>query len=310
MDHRAPIIAALLLAAAPATGNDAWQLIAVRALEHQATYAGFVDERAGITVGVHGVVAYTTDGGRTWLPGRNASDCRSALELLPDGFAWHAGTVQVRRSFNGGRTWYRVSGFQRDGMDLARCLSFADENRGLLATDRHLFTTDDGGLHWRELALPVPLEEIAAVSLAPRPPPPDDRAPARVALETTRPVIARLLDRAGALWVRDDGMGWQPAESPLASRRFHVAARAPTAVVRFTASGEGAVAAFVEDGGRGRCRLWRRDASGGNWKEEPVPLDEPGTLFLSPDARVLTWKAADRDELRVYVRRARATRGK
>lgn len=311
MARRAVIVLASLavnasLAGRASPADAGWRLAAVRTLEHQATYAGFLDARAGITVGLHGLVAYTTDGGATWIEGRNVSDCRSALELLPDGFAWHAGTVQVNRSFNGGRTWYRVAGFQGAGMDLARSLSFADENRGLVATDRRLYATEDGGLHWHALALPAGVDEIAAVSLALRPSPSGAHEPTRVTLETTRPVIARVLDRTGRLWVTEDGGArWTPAESPLAGMRFQVAARAPTAFLRFTPSGEGAVTAFVEEGGRARCRLWRRDGVEDGWSEEAVPLEEPGTLFPSPDARVLTWKSADRDEVRVYVRDAR-----
>jgi hypothetical protein len=167
------VLAALAAGAAPAARPQArpgaaWHLVAARAHDFPITYAGFVDERTGITVGVHGRVTYTTDGGGLWR-------------------------------------------------------------------------TDDAGASW-----------------------------------------------------------WR-ARSPLQGQPFQVAARAQTAYLRFTPAGEGALAAFVRERGRWRCRVWRAAAGTEGWSPEAVPLESPGTLFLSPDARVLTWKSADRDELRVYA---------
>lgn len=307
-----------LLAAAPAAAAEpGWRLVARRTFEHRVTAAGFVDARRGLTVGGAGAgnMAYvftTADGGRSWREAASPSWRRHALELSAAGFAWHAGVLQIGRSFDFGRTWYHGGSFGEADVGPAVLLSFADENRGLVATARRLGRTGDGGLRWTKVPLPEGVEELAAVSLAVAPPGPGARAPSLVGLHTIRQTVARALDAAGALWMDDgSGAGWRRVESPLAGARLHRAGGAATAALRFTPDGEGAVAAFVAEGGRWRLRAWRAAAGGARWVEERLPaLDEPGSLFLSPDAGVLTWKSLERNELRVYVRRARATRGK
>jgi hypothetical protein len=304
--------AALLLLAALASGRalpagGGWQLVATRRFEHRVCHAGFLDERTGLTVGAAGAgnmaaVFSTRDGGETWIEGPSVSWRLHVLELLPDGFAWHAGTLTVSRSFNGGRSWYRVGSFGDGGPALF--LSFADENRGLIASPERLGRTEDGGLHWTAVPLPPGAEELAAVSMALVPRPPGDASPSPVAIHAVRPVAVRALDSAGRLWrAEEGGAGWRGAESPLAGLRFRRSGNAPAVALRFTPAGEGVLAAFVEEAGGWRCRVWRT-AGGAAWAEEPFPpLPEPGTLFLSPDGRFLTWRSADRDELRVYATR-------
>jgi hypothetical protein len=117
-------------------------------------------------------------------------------------------------------------------------------------------------------------------------------------------VVGRLLDRAGCLWLTTDaGASWKREGSPLAGTQFHVAGSAPTVALRFTRSGDGLLAAFVAQAGGWRLRIFRWAEGGTGWTEEAAPaLPELGTLFLSPDGRVLTWKSLERDELRVYLR--------
>jgi photosystem II stability/assembly factor-like uncharacterized protein len=295
-----------LIAALPvtATAVPEWRLASTSTLAEPTRLAAFADPRAGVLLGGPWLL-YTRDGGRTWEDGPTLDPARHALEVLPDGFAWHAGVLTVGRSFDGGRTWYRGGRFGGGDPEPAVFLSFADENRGLIATRARLGLTLDGGLRWTSIALPGLAEEVAAVSLSLAPAPPDDAPPA-VALHGPRRVVGRVLDTAGRLWVTYDlGANWSFAESPIAGRRFHVAGGVPTTALRFTRSGAGVLAAFVEANGGARLRVFRSAADGAEWVEERVPLVEtPGALFLSPDARVLTWTSLERDELRVYVRQA------
>lgn len=312
------VLALSVARGAPASEAEGpgWRLVARRAFEHRVTCAGFLDERRGLTVGGAGAgnmayVFHTADGGRTWREAASPSWRRHALELLPGGFAWHAGVLQVGRSFDGGRTWYQGGRIGEVDPGPAILLSFADENRGLAATARWLGRTDDGGLRWSAVPLPAGVEELAAVSLAVTPPRAGEGDPALVALHTRRPVVTRVLDAAGGLWVDDGAATWRSLESPLSGKRVHQAGRAATAALRFTLAGEGVLAAFVEEDGRYELRIWRVSAGDSGWTEEQVPaLDEPGAIFLSPDGRILTWKSLDRAELRVYARRPPATRGR
>jgi photosystem II stability/assembly factor-like uncharacterized protein len=301
------LVVALAPIAAPAA--EGWRLVATRTFQHRVTYAGFLDVRSGLTVGGAGagtiaVVFTTRDGGRTWLEGASAAWRRHTLEFSPEGFAWHAGMLQVSRSFDGGRTWYPAANFGDGDPSPALFLSFADENRGFIASGSQIYRTEDGGVQWLPVVLPDGVDEVAAVSTALAPPPARDNAPSLVSLHTTRSVVGRLLDRAGCLWVTTDaGASWKREESPLADKQFHLAGSAPTVALRFTRSGDGLLAAFVAQADGWRLRIFRWGAGGTGWTEEAAPaLPELGTLFLSPDGRVLTWKSLERDELRVYLR--------
>ncbi len=298
------LVAMLALAAnTPASGATfSWRLVAKRTFEHQATYAGFSDPRSGITVGPHGMVFHTTDGGATWKEAANHTGGRNALELHPEGFAWHAGHAEVRRSFNGGRTWYLAADFARD-LENALHLSFADEARGFIATRGQLAITYDGGLSWADVRLPAEAGEIAAVSMTLAP-----IRPGSTSLETSftrREIVGRLLDVHGRLWVtKDGGTSWSEMESPVAGEALYVAGRAPTAALRFASTGEGVLTAFVSQGEGWQCRAYRWAAGANRWQEEALPIAERGTLFLSADASLLTWKSLDRNELRLYAPRA------
>ncbi len=294
---------ALLLTAFPLAASAAeWRLAWTDRPEERTTFAAFADERSGVRLGGPWVL-HTRDGGRSWLDGPVLDPGRHAMELLPGGFAWHAGVLTVGRSFDGGRTWFRAGNYGGGDPEPAVFLSFADENRGLIGTREHLGLTEDGGLRWRSMPLPGWAEEVAAVSLSLAPP--SAAPPAMVSQGASRPVVGRVLDTAGRVWVTCDlGATWSFAESPIAGRRFHVAGGVATTAVRFTRSGAGVVAAFVQEDGRARLRVFRSAADGTRWTEERIPpIEEPAALYVSPDGRVLTWKSLDRNELRIYVRR-------
>ncbi len=308
--RRVVTVALLLAHPAVAAGAPGWRLLALMPLDERTTLAAFVDERTGVRLGGPWV-RYTLDGGRTWLDGASPDPARHALEVLPDGFAWHAGVLSVGRSFSYGRTWYQGGNFGGGDPQPAVFLSFADENRGLIAARARLGLTEDGGLEWTSLPLPGWAEGVAAVSLSLAPPSPGAAPPAMVARHTRRAVVGRVLDTAGRIWVtRDGGATWSFAESPIAGRRFRVAGGVATAALRFTAAGDGVLAALVEEDGRERLRVFRSTPDEAGWTEERFPLvEEPGALYLSPDGRLLTWKRIGRNELRLFVREGTTAAG-
>jgi len=206
--------------------NSEWKCVIERRIEQPLTYAGFVNKDNGITVGVHGAVFYTTNAGEKWSEGLNVSQCRHGLDMLDDGFAWHCGNRSVRRSFNGGKRWYRVADFGGGEPDHARFISFADENRGFVATDKTLGMTADGGIVWKSVMLPAGVKEIAAVSMSITP-----EKPSLIASENMyreRKATGRLLDSEGRIWIMNSrNMGWSEEASPLKGIKLIIHADAP-----------------------------------------------------------------------------------
>ena len=272
------LAAPLPAAAAPAQ----WRLAGEAQITHKATLAAFVDEKNGITAGYAGAMYVTHDGGKTWTPGVNSSACRFGLEALPDGAAWTAGNLgNVRASTDGGAHWTVAASFGRSEPRHARHLSFLDAKRGLIASQEELGLTADGGESWTKLAVPAKAGMIAAVSLS----------------EEGGGLRIRLLDENGDLWVSADrGASWAQAPSPLGSPVFE-SLTAPRAAMRFTAAGEGVLAAILDEGGL-KGHVYRTRDGGKTWQEEATPGLQPSVLTLSSDARLLT--SFDQYTVRLY----------
>jgi hypothetical protein len=282
--------------------NSEWKCIIERRIEQPLTYAGFVNKTDGITVGVHSAVYYTTDAGKNWKEGLNVSQCRHGLEMLDDGFAWHCGNRSVRRSFNGGKRWYRAADFGEGEPDHARFISFADENCGFIATDKILGITDDGGIEWKTIPLPDGVKEIAAASMSITP-----EQPSLIASENMyrkRKVTGRLLDSGGRIWrMNTDHTRWSEENSPLRGMKFTIHADAPSTAMRFTPDGKGVIAAIDEEGGSVKCRVFRSKNNGTDWQAEHLSVIDAGTLFISPDGMLITVVSDFNRIVRVYERK-------
>ncbi|MEO0530615.1 MAG: YCF48-related protein [Planctomycetota bacterium] len=125
----------------------------------------FIDPRRGWAVGDRGVVLQTTDGGEHWLRvGTPTEHALYGVSFVDERHGWaiggairpytHESRGVVLATSNGGRDWQVVS--QAD-TPLLRSVCFFDPKNGVAAGDgtplhpSGVFTTDDGGRHWRPL---------------------------------------------------------------------------------------------------------------------------------------------------------------
>lgn len=135
----------------------------------------FVDADHGWAVGDHGAILRTTDGGDRWR--RQAAPTRDRLDgvcFLNANRGWavggsvrpytHESRGVVLGTTDGGRTWETLS---TGHLPKLRCVHFFDAARGVAAGDgtaQHpsgVFSTDDGGRHWRPLPGGEPRQWLA-----------------------------------------------------------------------------------------------------------------------------------------------------
>ncbi len=177
----APAISAAALAF---VATVAWPARAQWSLSRVPTTAEFrglsiVDTRVAWASGMHGTVARTEDGGRTWMvdtiPGASALDLRSIVGL-GNGVAIAAsageaerGAARIYRTADNGHTWSVAYQTDTKGVFLD-ALAFWDARHGIALSDPvdgHLFLlrTDDGGRTWTRIppdAIPAALPNEGA----------------------------------------------------------------------------------------------------------------------------------------------------
>lgn len=156
----------LILAAAPALAAEVPTLDDVLAEGASLRDVTFADAQNGWAVGDRGVVLRTTDGGERWRRVPTPTGWRlDGVTFLDADRGWavggrvrpytHESRGVVLATINGGRDWQAIS----DGsLPRLRSVRFFDPKNGVAAGDgtalhpSGVFTTDDGGHHWR----PVP----------------------------------------------------------------------------------------------------------------------------------------------------------
>ena len=58
-------------------------------------FVGFYDQECGISVGEHGLISATSDGGTSWIKGKNSSLCRFCLDIVDERTAWCGGNTII-----------------------------------------------------------------------------------------------------------------------------------------------------------------------------------------------------------------------
>jgi photosystem II stability/assembly factor-like uncharacterized protein len=128
-----------------------------------------VNERVAWASGSGGTYFLTTDGGANWraakVPGAEVLDFR-AVQALDEHTAWLMSIgpgprSRVYKTTDGGATW-ALQFTNPDEKGFFDCLAFADAKHGILAGDAveaalAVFTTEDGGDHWKRLKMPPAL---------------------------------------------------------------------------------------------------------------------------------------------------------
>lgn len=130
----------------------------------------FHNTRRGWAVGDRGAVLRTNDGGEHWFRVSTPTDVAlGGVSFVDDQFGWavggearpytHESRGVVLATTNGGQDWQVVS---QGDMPRFRSVRFFDRKNGVAAGDgtalhpSGVFTTDDGGRHWR----PLPGSEV------------------------------------------------------------------------------------------------------------------------------------------------------
>lgn len=150
--------------AAPALAEEGPPTLAsVMADEASLRGVAFVDSQRGCAVGDHGVVLVTSDGGQRWrrVPAPT-EDRLDAVTFVDADRGWavggsarpytHESRGVVLATTDGGRSWESIAA---DIVPRLRAVRFFDHEHGVAAGDgtanspSGLYTTDDGGRHWR-----------------------------------------------------------------------------------------------------------------------------------------------------------------
>jgi photosystem II stability/assembly factor-like uncharacterized protein len=247
---------------------DPWRVVSELRTEHQFALAGFANEEIGITVEAHGLSHYSHDGGQTWTLGEGLSRrCRYGLDIVDDSLAWttgHRGVIQV--SHDGGKSWQTVAELENNER-LPALISFLDARVGWVASSNQLWSTGDGGQTWTELVLPATDGNVIAIVL-------------RTASD------GYLLDRGGTLHVTNDGGSSWISRSLGLDDEILATPSVSTAAMRFLDESHGVLVLSLR--GQPDSLTALRTADGGqSWSQEQIPV-EPGVIFLTHDAELLT----------------------
>ena len=160
----ASILAGLLLAGC--SSKSEWSVIKQMPTPDGGAsfYAGFYDQNLGISVGEHGLISATSDGGSNWVKAENSSLCRFCLDIVDERTAWSGGNgSHVRVTKDGGKTWQAVTDCKLG--QVHRSIDFIDEVNGWVANDFYIASTDDGGATWKQMKLPKLKGKILSLSI-------------------------------------------------------------------------------------------------------------------------------------------------
>ncbi len=259
--------------AARELGAARWRVVKKLVAPHTVTMAAFHDLAYGVTVGTHGEIHYTADGGATWAQAVNHTHCRLGVDVLGPRLSWHIGIGgNPGVSEDGGATWELVSKLPYTGR--SAFISFIDRKTGWIATNStfQMWSTRDGGASWQELTVPEGMAEIINISL----------------LDAEHGYV---VDSAETLYVTaDGGASWVARALPAIEAPAQRIAADHAAAMRFFDARRGVVASGVFDDSGTRIVMSYTNDGGENWTREVVEANA-GKLFFDPAATFLTVSA-------------------
>jgi len=235
--------------------------------------AGSLDQRHTVTGGVLGAMAYSVDGGETWLETDSAADCRYGIEIVSPKVIWTCGgATDVRKSVDGGVTWEVLAAFgdPRTITNPCHSMSFLDDDTGWLANSNLFGTTIDGGNSWRMQSLPEKANKIATI-------------------DTYAPGEGYLLDQSGVLFfTQDDGQHWnKTSQLELGTLKMSFSVY-QLAAMRFTDAEHGMIVVSSGDYAKaGPVMAFHTSDGGKTWVSEVVPV-LAGPVYLSRGGKLLT----------------------
>jgi photosystem II stability/assembly factor-like uncharacterized protein len=274
----------LFMAVAAFGQGAAWKKVADLRPEHKINIAGFFDEKRGITGGFKGATYYTEDGGNSWVRATNKSGNRYGLEILEPGIALSCGDGGDNRiSLDGGKTWSDMAQHGPNMLEHCKFMSFQDGKTGWMAAPGLLSSTSDSGATWKDLSLPVGLDKIAEIALAPG----------------GQGKTGFLLGVNGFLYSTvDGGVSWSGKAISIGDAKLAYSSDAtasPVAALRFTSAEEGLAILYRSEPKAGWVALSTEDA-GASWKVEEITdeINPASAVFLSRDGAYATLYYAGR----------------
>lgn len=138
---------------------------------HQLSNVNFLSDDVGY-VAAGKLVHKTTDGGITWeSSSTHAWGTNTGTFFIDDTVGYTYGYYSLLyKTMNGGQTWDKLS-FSINDLNQYTCVKFADYNTGYLIDYRlsgHTYTlkrTDDGGVTWSPVSVPVEVIDVSAVEV-------------------------------------------------------------------------------------------------------------------------------------------------
>lgn len=245
----------------------------------------FADERTGWIVGKSGTILRTTDGGDTWAAQKNPIEPAKhffKVAAVDPTTAWAVGdwgaVVQTR---DGGATWRdrSLSGLPVERIEspdrmmqtitddiILYDVAFPDAQHGFIAGEfGTLLATEDGGEHWRQVAVPTE-KTLFGLSF---------RSPTEGWVVGIDGIILRTTD-GGQTWITQNGL----TETGAIEDVSFVEAMANPGLYAVSVNGQRGV--VVGDAGA----FFVSDDGGGTWKRRHLPAEH--RLTWMRDARLGT----------------------
>ena len=104
----------------------------------------------GWAVGSGGMIAYTTDGGKTWAPQHSGvKENLRQITFVDEDHGWIAGRGVLLRTENGGQTWQVIKKVVQNFRRIS-AIQFINTKEGWLGADQgQTLHTTDGGVTWK-----------------------------------------------------------------------------------------------------------------------------------------------------------------
>lgn len=121
----------------------------------------FIGQDRGIISTIGAGIHVTADGGENWsrAPIAGGTDPISDMMFLGDSTGWAAGDNGVWQTTDHGAGWQKIAPPDREAGIGGRAVHFVNDQTGWLAgANGSLLRSDDGGITWERVALPLPAQ--------------------------------------------------------------------------------------------------------------------------------------------------------
>lgn len=260
--------------------KNQWRILTTIEQPSDIYMTGFYDENYGVAVGYAGMIRYTTDGGANWTVGMNSSYCRFGLDLVSEQVGYTCGNAgHVTKTVNGGKTWEKVADFGDFEPDQCKVISFISDDVGMIAAEKKMAITKDGGTTWTEL---TPPEEV-------------------VTIDFISEDACYLIGKEDHLYFsKDEGKTWSSMDMSIENLDKHKTIMKSMAInMKDKDNGD----LFCLDKA-GKLYYYTTNDCGASWVAQDVPeVDEGSSLYFSKDGAILTVSSSDGTNVTVITSR-------